>query len=499
MATGSKGRDATRSRRQCKNQLDWTTRWSNCLKEMAGLLPISESGHGRPLTKKETLVQMLHYFDFLQIKIQTLQRRLPPDSIPKQKPDTGSESEENPPSGSCTPSRILKTKHQVVCTRSHVRTSSEVKAERQLRRKRLTAEVSGKKAGPNGQDVPVPMWGFDWSEGHSGDSYGRVYEGDSQPSSQDSSFSLSQLLPLSSPLAGCPGTSSASQGGQCSVCEDGRESSPKNGVSDTPTTPITGPRSPFLKDHLCGVIPSMGGQWQPFLSPAATPKRPNVTLGESLNLSPSLFTSPGRGLSQCLLPEGPDELQVLFNDVWVTPKTTHPKGSRLSNRNPTDWLSDGKAVLRHSSTWWPSSQSDGEEGDVTWTPKELQVRLKPKTSGTRRRHRASTRGRPLVPSNLKKKCVNGFIMFCRINRKTYLCTHPGTPSTVVTKELASLWNSMPKQERRVYCLKARRFSRQLNRNVKTEPAEGEEEDPVPSPLHMLLAQRELRAASRRDS
>ncbi|XP_021478939.1 basic helix-loop-helix and HMG box domain-containing protein 1-like [Oncorhynchus mykiss] len=64
-------------------------------------------------------------------------------------------------------------------------------------------------------------------------------------------------------------------------------------------------------------------------------------------------------------------------------------------------------------------------------------------------------------------------------------THPGTPSTVVTKELASLWHIMPKQERCVYCLKARRFSRQQNQTVRSELVEGEgdreEEDCVPTP------------------
>ncbi|XP_055726301.1 meiosis initiator protein-like [Salvelinus fontinalis] len=54
-------------------------------------------------------------------------------------------------------------------------------------------------------------------------------------------------------------------------------------------------------------------------------------------------------------------------------------------------------------------------------------------------------------------------------------THPRTPSTVVTKELASLWHVMLKQERRVYCLKARRFSRQQNRNVRSELVKGEED------------------------
>uniref|UniRef100_A0A4W5LRC2 HMG box domain-containing protein n=1 Tax=Hucho hucho TaxID=62062 RepID=A0A4W5LRC2_9TELE len=155
-------------------------------------------------------------------------------------------------------------------------------------------------------------------------------------------------------------------------------------------------------------------------------------------------------------------------------------------------LSEGEAVVRHEGGWL---SSPGEEGDITWTSKQ-QVPLKWKTSSTGRWRsgNASTRVHPQVPPPPKKKCVNGFIMFCRINRKTYLCTHPGTPSTVVTKELASLWHVMPKQESRVYCLKAHHF------NVRCELVEGEgdweEEDCVPSPLHMLLAQRDLCAAVR---
>ncbi|XP_055798646.1 uncharacterized protein LOC129868571 isoform X2 [Salvelinus fontinalis] len=436
MAQGSAGRDATR--RKSKDQLDWSTCWSNSLKEIAGLLPISKPRNGRGLTKKETLVHMLRYFDFLQSRIQTLQSRLPPHCIPKQEPDTGSESEENTLSDHCTPPHTLKAKRKYVCSRSRKR--------------------------------PAPTSG----------SSGTLW------------------------------TPSPTQRGHCFVCEDrtGSESIPSgSGVLDTPTTPITGPGSLFLKDQMLGVIPPMRGRREPFHSPAATPQRPTLLpllplfgTGESLNLSPSLLTSPARGLSHCLLPEGQEELHVLFEDVWVTPKTTHTKVSCLPCHDPNDSMSEGEAEVRHGRGGWLSSLSEGEEADVTWTPKQQQLPLKSKTSSTGRHRRAnaSTKGPPRTPLNLKKKCVNGFIMFCRINRKTYLRTHPGTPSTVVTKELASLWHVMPKQERHVYCLKARHFSRQQNRNVRSELVEGggEEEDCVPSPLHMLLAQRDLCAAAR---
>ncbi|XP_064835292.1 uncharacterized protein LOC135549180 [Oncorhynchus masou masou] len=517
MAQGPAGRDATR--RKSKDQLDWSTCWSNSLKEIAGLLPISKPRNGRGLTKKETLVHMLRYFDFLQSRIQTLQSRLPPHCIPKQEPDTGSESEENTLSDPCTPPHTLKAKRKYFFSRSRKRPAptSEVKAELQVNRRRLYKAVANGKIVYPEEGVSVPMWGVhsDWSELQSSDSHGAwpVYDSDSQPSSLDSGFSLNQLLPLSMPLEGSSGTlwtPSPTERGHCFVCEDrtGNESIPSgSGVLDTPTTPITGPGSLFLKDQMLGVIPPMRGRREPFHSPAATPQRPTLLpllplfgTGDSLNLSPSLLTSPARGLSHCLLPEGQEELHVLFEDVWVTPKTTHTKVSCLPCHDPNDSMSEGEAEVRHGRGGWLSSLSEGEEGDVTWTPKQQQAPLKSKTSSTGRHRRAnaSTKGPPRTPLNLKKKCVNGFIMFCRINRKTYLRTHPGTPSTVVTKELASLWHVMPKQERHVYCLKARHFSRQQNRNVRSELVEGggEEEDCVPSPLHMLLAQRDLCAAAR---
>ncbi|CAB1352705.1 unnamed protein product [Coregonus sp. 'balchen'] len=231
---------------------------------------------------------MLRYFDFLQSMIQTLKCRLPPHCIPKQEPDT------------------------------------DVKADLQMKRRRLyKAVANGKIVDLEEKGVSVPMWGVhsDWSELQSSYSHGvwPVYDSHSQPSSLDSGFSLNQLLPLITPLEGSCGTlwtPSPTQGGHCSVCEDrtGSESSPGSGVLDTPTT---GPGSLFLKDRLLGVIPPMGRKREPFLSPATTPQCPTLLpllpqfrKGDSLNLSPSLLTSPAWGLSHCLLPEGQEELHA---------------------------------------------------------------------------------------------------------------------------------------------------------------------------------------------
>ncbi|NXV53240.1 BHMG1 protein, partial [Uria aalge] len=65
------------------------------------------------------------------------------------------------------------------------------------------------------------------------------------------------------------------------------------------------------------------------------------------------------------------------------------------------------------------------------------------TGGTRQGQRGS-------PRHPKKKCVNGFIMFCCLNRKVYMSAHPGLASTVVTRELAQLWRSLSPAERRPY-------------------------------------------------
>ncbi|CAM9136105.1 unnamed protein product [Bubo scandiacus] len=86
----------------------------------------------------------------------------------------------------------------------------------------------------------------------------------------------------------------------------------------------------------------------------------------------------------------------------------------------------------------------------------------------------------------QKKCVNGFIMFCRLNRKQYMSAHPGLASTVATRELAQLWHSLSPDERRPYCLWARRFSRLHNRVTRPD-GDGDGDANPPAPLQLLLA------------
>ncbi|XP_033621748.1 basic helix-loop-helix and HMG box domain-containing protein 1 isoform X3 [Fukomys damarensis] len=148
-----------------------------------------------------------------------------------------------------------------------------------------------------------------------------------------------------------------------------------------------------------------------------------------------------------------------------------------------------------------SPSSNDEDNDYTWTPTRRASTL-PATGRKARKGQAS-KGRaskgPMKPkeskkahclNQVKKKCVNGFIMFCRMNRKPYIRACPGTASTAATKELAQLWRVMPQEERRPYCIKARRFSRQHNRIVKQESSDSEDEDSVtPKPFYQLLAEK----------
>ncbi|XP_072885475.1 meiosis initiator protein isoform X2 [Hemitrygon akajei] len=141
-----------------------------------------------------------------------------------------------------------------------------------------------------------------------------------------------------------------------------------------------------------------------------------------------------------------------------------------------------------------SSSDDFENNDITWTPhyrgKLPQPAAPSKLKHNKNINRAKqprVRRKRCCAFQLKKKCVNGFIMFCRVNRRLYISDHPGTASTVATKALAHVWRTMSKNERQPYCIKAREFSKMNNRIVKLDSSSSEEKEEVemPEPLHLL--------------
>ncbi|XP_026893631.1 meiosis initiator protein isoform X1 [Acinonyx jubatus] len=300
--------------------------------------------------------------------------------------------------------------------------------------------------------------------------------------------------------------------------------------------------------------------WLPAWTPEGSPHGSSLALGppqvnswavtghpsEILGLSPSLFSSPGNTLPEQILEDGTEYLmQGLFEEVFLDPESPLPDGllevpqnKETPSEAPKDppnshslcqssvsldhcYLSlseNSKAPSSSSSentdeeSVWRQPEDDeadperlqsssDEDGDYTWTPTR-RAATQPSAGRKARKGRAGKgqvgRGqvkpkenkKPPCPTQMKKKCVNGFIMFCRMNRKQYIRACPGTASTAATKELAQLWRVMTQQERRPYCVRARRFSLQHNRIVKQDSSSSEDEDwGTPKPFYQLLAEK----------
>ncbi|XP_073668729.1 uncharacterized protein [Paramisgurnus dabryanus] len=334
--------------------------------------------------------------------------------------------------------------------------------------------------------------------------------------------------------------SSVDNESSCSVCEDqtGNEiGSPGRNILDTPPSGCLlcyQHLRILLRDPMLGAFPTA---WKKRLlirtmlpETPTQPRHPSVRTADNLILSPSLLSSPSQGLNHFLLPEGQETLQALFEDVWVTPESTNLKSPRMLCRTAEKitplyiilrdieiFIFSEPPIYGNFSIFYKQKtpfthvksagsgclSSETEKGDKVSedeisTPEHF-VPLKKERKASGQRRTAGKRRIQTEDPSSKKKCVNGFIMFCRMNRKAYIRSHPGTASTTVTKELAHLWHVMPKQERRLYCLKAWRFSCQNNRNVRIVTQDEETEADDPSPLHRLLAQKDTYCAIKRRS
>ncbi|KAI4534702.1 hypothetical protein MJG53_013450 [Ovis ammon polii x Ovis aries] len=263
-------------------------------------------------------------------------------------------------------------------------------------------------------------------------------------------------------------------------------------------------------------IPAWTAEGSPQESPLALgpPQITNLMetdpLKEILGLSPSLFSSPGKLLPEQILEDGNEYLtQALFEEILLDsapspsacileepqkkdmppevpkdPPDSHDLGqSSVSldhcylslSENSKVPSSPGSEDMDTDSVWrqqedtqadFEGLQSSSEDGDYTWTPTR-RVSPLPMAGRKARKGRASRRPSKSKESKkapgtpqMKKKCVNGFIMFCRMNRKQYIRT------------------------------KARRFSRQHNRIVKQDSSSSEDENwETPKPFYQLLAEK----------
>ncbi|CAI9600328.1 unnamed protein product [Staurois parvus] len=262
--------------------------------------------------------------------------------------------------------------------------------------------------------------------------------------------------------------------------------------------------------HLQKMVTRVPG-WSPSRCPLLLPPSALVPPQSSgawfLGLSPSLRSSPVDDVTV-----GGVVPPVLFEEVQICCSSPLQEPTLSSTLSRDHSYQSQKGV----STGDPGPQQDESRGEKQQpdTSAGTELKMRPPGSVTKSRacskvragkvkppasghppsaHTSGKAGKPLGPTRLqpmRKKCVNGFIMFCRLNRKAYLRVNPGTASTAATRDLADLWRNMSLQERRPYCMKALRFSLNHDRLVKQRNVSLLHGDvSPPKPLTVLLAEK----------
>nr|XP_033809640.1 basic helix-loop-helix and HMG box domain-containing protein 1 isoform X4 [Geotrypetes seraphini] len=499
----------------CKN--------TNTLKELALLLPVPLQTSSRKLTKKEILQRVLLYIKHLQRSIDAAKSVLRYQHVDHEVPSSvetdqlvGLEmsgwkkgKEDSPP---CTPPRIKRPRVLGACKKPR-KSRHPKKTEWKGAPKRLHGSLLLEKAPQCEKRIEDlhARESKEWGGLHVNPSYKNEVVSSSTTDSmlemqrhvQDFHQSTSiTLLEMAEPsIMFC-----------ATECYKGREEEESQEDDDCSTCDVhhdlgLQTQGPYQEDVQELVNYRSSSEEEPDSSPWLTEQSPlfschgqplrwspgkswcgNSWSSKDLGLSPSLFTSPGRLLLGQVLQEGPENLsQVLFEDVRLSPQFAC---SAFSKGLP------GNLQAKDTCPGLDCTASSSEENDdYTWTPYQ---RSRCSHHGNRKRKKGhgfrqlKTLKKLHYPFPLKKKCVNGFIMFCRLNRKQYIRARPGTASTTATKELAYLWRVMSKQERRPYCIKARKFSRLHNRVMRQDHVSSEEEEEVtPKPLHLLLAEKTL--------
>ncbi|XP_054444366.1 meiosis initiator protein [Pteronotus mesoamericanus] len=500
------------------------------LHELALLLPLAPKTSSRKLTKKEILLHVLHYIQYLQRNIDVAKALLKFHTTNGEGGVGGR--------GRSSTAGSARQRHLTPSGSPHSCKSCLRGACRKPRKKKLTRASERQTRAQN----PRRCLALDKPKKQgapSADQEGGNVEGTTAPPKCSDSYTHPKAA-LSLPQ-GCSCKNSAQDDGPYPAfgAQQGAERTYFfNRTQSHPRQKLVYYESSDEEDQEAPDADPWLPVWTPEDLPQGSPlalEPPQIDnggmmghLSEILGLSPSLFSSPGKALPREILEDSSLFLtQALFEEIVLDPVSS-PSACMLE-APPREDLPDScspcqsSGSLDHASlsenssdsedsvtdtdpevVWMqqdtladpegPKSVSD-EDGDYTWTPAR-QVETWP---SARRKARKGRAGRgPVKPKNkkaprstqMKKKCVNGFIMFCRMNRKQYIRACPGTASTAATKELAQLWREMTEQERKPYCIKARRFSRQHNRIVKKESSSSDDEDwGVPKPFYQLLADR----------
>ncbi|KAM5133575.1 meiosis initiator protein [Callospermophilus lateralis] len=541
---------------------------SSKLQELALLLPVAPKTGTKKLTKKEILLHVLHYIQYLQRNIDVAKALLkfhtsdgegglgglgrnPAVGPARRKHSTPSSSPCSRKSrlwGACRKPRKKKL------TRAPERQTRDQKPRRSLAldkpEKTVTTSPDQKEGNIRGITTP-PRCPDPWCDLKAAFA---SFQGDGEGGrSQLTLLDIAENIVLGD-IASCCCANSAQDGEPDPALEAQRGAEGIHFLSRI--HPYSRQKLVFCdsNEEVDKEVPD-ADPWLPAWTPEGSPHGSPVALGppqinnwsvtghpsEILGLSPSLFSSPGKLLPEQILEDGNEYLtQGLFEEVLLEPES-RPSACTLeappkksvpleAPEAPPDShslcqssvsldhcylsLSEASKVQSSPSTEESDSESlwgqeedmqvdpeglqssSDEDDDYTWTPTRRASTLP--TGGRKNRKGRTSKGpskpkeskKAPCPTQMKKKCVNGFIMFCRMNRKQYIRACPGTASTAATKELAQLWRVMTPQERRPYCIKARRFSRQHNRIVKQENSSSEDEDwETPKPFYQLLAEK----------
>ncbi|XP_045148517.1 meiosis initiator protein [Echinops telfairi] len=508
------------------------------LQELALLLPVALMAGNKKLTKKEILLHVLHYIQYLQksidvakalLRFYTTERKHRFTGLARKPPGSPARQRHSTPSSSpCA----RKSQLQGACRKPQKKKPGRT-SERQTRAQKprrclalCKSEVtsSPEQTGENlqGANLPLRCWDFSRQLDDAalspcpGCCVGACAQDDETFAAPGVLGDAERICLLNGGQA-CPW--------QKLLCCDSSEEVKEY----DPWLPVWTPKD-NSEGSLLALEPPQDKDWSATGQPS-----------EVLGLSPSIFSSPGKLLFRQILADGEDYLtQVLFEEVDFGPDSPpwacvsdkdilaeDPEDSReaddplqssvlsddcyLSQSDTSEASSSaGSETTETESLCWQLEESqddvpeDGlssseEDGDYTWTPTRRTSLLPP--NGRKAKSRAAkapvkSKESWAAPgqSQRKKKCVNGFIMFCRMNRKQYIRACPGTASTTATKELAQLWRAMTPQERKPYCTKARRFSRQHNRIVKQDRSSSEDDDDwePPKPFYQLLANKARR-------
>nr|XP_021497831.1 basic helix-loop-helix and HMG box domain-containing protein 1 [Meriones unguiculatus] len=536
---------------------------TNKLRELALLIPVTMKTRNKKHTKKEILLRVLHYIQYLQRSIDVAKALLklhssngkgefvglggnPSAGQTRRRHSTPSSSQKSRLWGTCLKPRkkkFTRVSERPVWPYKSRRSLVLDQSENQMTTYPGLKEENGEGDGRGAQlvflDMAQNISAYDITSDHAVAAQDGELDVDIKAQSKvQRSFFLTRAQPCLSSLglptvdhvSSVPGSVSSSNSNSCRqklfLCPSSEAD--KEAPDIDPWLPVW-----TSEDSPNGDYNFSSCRRSPLALRSSQSNTRHVTnyLSEILGFSSSLFSSPSKILPDHVLEDGtyfltegllessPAACELEGPSEKDTPSEGHTGPPNFQSAISLDHcylsLSENSKVLSNCSSSSESTDIDSlwgqeevrganpeglqsssdEDKDYTWTPTRRSSGLL--VAGKKIKKVQASQGpmRPkdskkVCPGQVKKKCVNGFIMFCRMNRKQYIRACPGTASTAATKELAQLWRGMTLEERRPYCTKARRFSRQHNRIVKRESSSSEDDDgETPKPFYQLLAEK----------